>query len=117
MGFFSDGKALTWKDAKKLAQFIRDNGIEQFLNIYNAARDRKEDGALWGDELEYIVVKFDAARRLATLSLRAHEILPVLQEEEKQHPASFVVFFSFFPFFFFIFFFLLLFPPKALVSS
>lgn len=90
MGFLAEGKALEWSEAKKLAQFIRDNGIEQFLSVFNAARERNGDVPLWGDELEYLVIKFDPEKRTATISLRAHEILPILQEEEKEDAATFV---------------------------
>eukprot|EP01096_Ripella_sp_DP13-Kostka_P007805 TRINITY_DN2879_c0_g1_i1.p1 TRINITY_DN2879_c0_g1~~TRINITY_DN2879_c0_g1_i1.p1 ORF type:complete len:719 (-),score=276.59 TRINITY_DN2879_c0_g1_i1:225-2120(-) len=88
MGFLAEGKALEWSEAKKLAQFIRNNGIEQFLSVFNAARERNGDVPLWGDELEYLVIKFDPEKRTATISLRAHEILPILQEEEKEDAAT-----------------------------
>ena len=37
-------------------------------------------------QIEYMLVKFDDKEKKARLCLRAHEVLPTLQESEKQNP-------------------------------
>lgn len=55
MGFLDEGETLPWEEAKKLADYIRDNGIEQFLNIYESRRYRNNDELKWGDEVGDII--------------------------------------------------------------
>lgn len=38
--------------------------------------------------MEYIIVKFDDVKQRATVSLRANELLPQLQEKEQADPES-----------------------------
>lgn len=38
--------------------------------------------------MEYIIVKFDDENQRATVSLRAEELLPILQEKEHAEPES-----------------------------
>lgn len=40
--------------------------------------------------MEYIIVKFDDKNQRATVSLRADEILPQLQEKETEEPESMI---------------------------
>ncbi|PKI84318.1 glutamate--cysteine ligase [Malassezia vespertilionis] len=79
MGLLSLGTPLEWAEATKLAAHIRKHGIDQFLSVWRAAKDRSGDPVLWGDELEYMVVVFDPVQHTARLSLRQGEILRVLQ--------------------------------------
>ena len=51
MGFLSEGNVLPWEEAKKYANFIRQQGILQFLNIYKNAVTRNGDSFKWGDEV------------------------------------------------------------------
>jgi glutamate--cysteine ligase catalytic subunit len=51
MGLLSVGTPLEWKDAKAYCEHVRNNGIEQFVNIFNRLKGRKEDILLWGDEV------------------------------------------------------------------
>lgn len=39
-------------------------------------------------QVEYIIVKFDDENQRATVSLRAEELLPKLQEKEQENPQS-----------------------------
>ncbi|KAJ9066034.1 glutamate--cysteine ligase [Entomophthora muscae] len=82
MGLLSLGTPLHWNDAKNHADKVRKHGIQQFINIYHNLKDRKNDVLLWGDEVEYMMVAFDHENEKARLSLRVHEFLPGLQEEE-----------------------------------
>ncbi|KAH7108152.1 glutamate-cysteine ligase catalytic subunit [Auriculariales sp. MPI-PUGE-AT-0066] len=78
MGLLSLGTALTWEDAKKYADHVRDHGITQLLHTWDRLKDRSGDELLWGDEVEYIILSLDRERKRALLSLRQSEILPAL---------------------------------------
>lgn len=51
MGFLDEGETLEWSEAKKLADYIRKVGIEQFLRIYETKKERNNDELKWGDEV------------------------------------------------------------------
>lgn len=86
MGLLSEGSPLSWEETKALAQHVREHGIEQFINLYARLRDRQGDMLKWGDEVEYIIVRFDDERKAAQVSLRAREMLAVLNEKEAADP-------------------------------
>lgn len=86
MGLLSEGSPLSWEETKALAQHVREHGIEQFINMYARLRDRQGDMLKWGDEVEYIIVRFDDERKTAQVSLRAREMLAVLNEKEAADP-------------------------------
>lgn len=86
MGLLSEGSPLSWTETKNLADHVRKHGIIQFINLYNLLKDRQGDVLKWGDEIEYMLVKFDHNTKKARLCLRAHDILPKLQEQEKIDP-------------------------------
>ncbi|EEB12269.1 glutamate--cysteine ligase, putative [Pediculus humanus corporis] len=88
MGLLTEGSPLTWEETRDLADHVREHGITQFINLYHKLKDRQGDFLKWGDEVEYMIVKFDHERKTARLSLRAQEILPILQEPEKNDPES-----------------------------
>ncbi|CAG8703645.1 34557_t:CDS:2, partial [Racocetra persica] len=81
MGLLSKKKLLPWDQTKQHADHIRNQGIKQFLSIYNKAKDRENDSLLWGDEIEYMVIAYDDENKNAKLSLRAQDILQELQNE------------------------------------
>lgn len=86
MGLLSEGSPLSWEETKALAQHVREHGIEQFINLYARLRDRQGDMLKWGDEVEYIIVRFDDEQKAAQVSLRAREMLAVLNEKEAADP-------------------------------
>ncbi|CAK1548462.1 unnamed protein product [Leptosia nina] len=88
MGLLTEGSPLTWEETKALAEHVRQHGIEQFINLYRKLRDRTGDVLKWGDEVEYIIVKFDDKNQRATVSLRAADILPELQKKELEDPEN-----------------------------
>lgn len=88
MGLLSEGSPLTWEETKALAEHVRQHGIEQFINLYRKLQDRTGDVLKWGDEVEYIIIKFDDENQRATVSLRAKELLPLLQEKELADPQN-----------------------------
>lgn len=83
MGFLSEGHALPWEEANKYADYIRKEGIQQFLRIYNGVKTRCCDQLMWGDEIEYQLIEVDHEKKTARLSLRAPEILNELMVDEK----------------------------------
>lgn len=66
MGLLTQGRPLTWEETKHYTQFIREHGIEQFLQIYNKIKDRRNDCLKWGDEVDL----FDSHRRSIVTFLR-----------------------------------------------
>ncbi|TIA88201.1 hypothetical protein E3P99_02715 [Wallemia hederae] len=78
MGLLSLGTPLDWADAKQLADYVRSNGVQQFLSIFYNLKDRQGEPLLWGDEIEYMVILLDEATQTAKLSLRQSEILEKL---------------------------------------
>lgn len=51
MGLLSKGKPLSWAEAKEQADYVREQGIVQFLEQYSKVRHRHGDYLLWGDEV------------------------------------------------------------------
>lgn len=60
----------------------RRHGVKQFVALYNRLKERRGDVLLWGDEVEYNVLKLDRRGGTVRVSLRAGELLAKLQEAE-----------------------------------
>ncbi|XP_070493239.1 glutamate--cysteine ligase [Chironomus tepperi] len=88
MGLLTEGSPLSWEETKKFTNHVREHGIEQFINLYARLKDRQGDVLKWGDEVEYMIIKFDDEKQTAQVSLRALEILNQLQEKELKDPNS-----------------------------
>lgn len=86
MGLLSEGSPLSWEETKALAHHVREHGIEQFINLYARLKDRQGDILKWGDEVEYIIVRFDDEKQETQVSLCAREMLAVLNEKEASDP-------------------------------
>ncbi|KAH0827873.1 glutamate-cysteine ligase-domain-containing protein [Lanmaoa asiatica] len=80
MGLLYLGTPLTWDEASKHADHVREHGITQFLHTWDRVKDRHGDELLWGDEIEYMVIAFDDETKNAKLSLRQTEILAKLSK-------------------------------------
>ncbi|KAI2605954.1 GCS-domain-containing protein [Hypoxylon fragiforme] len=83
MGLLALGTALDWPDAQKHAQQVRAWGIKQLLEIWNKAKHKERDAMLWGDEIEYLVVKYSKDDPKVLLSLRQADILNALAADEE----------------------------------
>jgi glutamate--cysteine ligase catalytic subunit len=83
MGFLFASKSLKWEESLELLKYIRDHGIEQFLNTFHAVKSVKEDLLRWGDEIEYGVVHFEGGpespHRRVQASLRSASIIEDLK--------------------------------------
>lgn len=86
MGLLSEGRPLSWEETKALADHVRQHGIEQFIHLYARLRDRQGDVLKWGDEVEYILVKFDEEHETAQVALTAKDLLQELNKKEEQDP-------------------------------
>lgn len=86
MGLLSEGSPLSWEETKRHADHVRKHGIIQFINQYKRLKERKKDVLYWGDEVEYMLVKFDHEKKRAKLCLKAESVLNELQKKEKESP-------------------------------
>ncbi|KAJ3391929.1 hypothetical protein HDU84_005077 [Entophlyctis sp. JEL0112] len=84
MGLLSLGTPLEWHQAKTHAPHVRAHGISQFRNIWESVKTRRRDKLLWGDEIEYIVVAFNADAREVKLASRAYDVLLQLENNERE---------------------------------
>ena len=86
MGLLNFGTPLKWHESIQHQSKINKGGIEQFLHIYNAAKDFKDHELKWGDEVEYLIMQTDHSAQKTTLLLDAPELLEQLQEDEHAQP-------------------------------
>lgn len=75
---------MDWADAKKVAEYVRTHGITQLIAVFARAAEFEGLSLLWGDEVEYMVVKLDEEKRLARLALRSHDILGAFEEARQR---------------------------------
>ncbi len=85
MGLLSLGSPLSWAETEPLVEQIKEQGLRQFVLNYDRLKSRQGDCLKWGDEIEYMVVKFDHQNRRVRLALRGPELLQKLQESENTH--------------------------------
>lgn len=86
MGLLSAGTPLSWPDSRPYRRRIHTDGIKQFLNVFHATKHFHNHDLKWGDEVEYLILHIDKKSRKATLSLRAPQLLDILQREEHAQP-------------------------------
>lgn len=87
MGLLSLGTPLSWEETAKVAKYVQQHGIEQFINNFNRTKNRQGDVLRFGDEIEYMLIKFDHENRRVRVSLRGAEILKTLMDkEDKEDP-------------------------------
>jgi len=79
MGFLSEGKPLDWSKSQQFLDYVKKHGVVQFLNTLRTCEKKQYPEFLWGDEVEYIIIKMVEGR--ARLSLRTKEILEDIQKE------------------------------------
>ena len=88
MGFLEAGDPVPWSDSLEFLAYVREHGVAQFLQIYEKVKGVQNEDLLWGDEVEYGVLKINKEEGTVKLSLRGAEILKELQtkEETLSHP-------------------------------
>ncbi|KAL0482831.1 glutamate-cysteine ligase catalytic subunit [Acrasis kona] len=85
MGLLRVGKPMGWHEALPIVPYVKEHGIQQFLNLYNKLKDRSGDVLKWGDEIEYMIIKRDDDAKTVKLSLRAKQILENLVLSELEY--------------------------------
>lgn len=75
MGLLASGIPLTWEETQKHANYVRKEGIEQFLHVWKDAGKKSKQQLLWGDEIEYMLISYDDENKIASLSLQQENIL------------------------------------------
>jgi glutamate--cysteine ligase catalytic subunit len=54
MGFLYAGSPpLSWEEVQKIKEYIREHGIEQFINLYKANLSTEGHNLRWGEEIEF----------------------------------------------------------------
>lgn len=81
MGLLSLGTPFDWEEARKHAERVRALGIVQLIKMFEAASERSNDEFLWGDEIEYMLLKVDKTAKTAKLAIDEDFILERLSEE------------------------------------
>ncbi|KAH3670537.1 hypothetical protein OGAPHI_001052 [Ogataea philodendri] len=81
MGLLSLGTPLHWTESRNYAEHVRENGVEQLINCFAAAKARENDPFLWGDEVEYMLVSLDKSHKTARLAIDKDYILRDLGED------------------------------------
>ena len=62
------------------------NLFQQFIHLYRKLEKRRGDVLKWGDEVEYIIVKFDRENKKAQLALKVVDNFLKLFNFEVQLP-------------------------------
>jgi len=87
-GLLVVGTPLEWPDSLPHLGYVREHGVLQFIHQYNEHKERECDKLLWGEELEYPILKVDREKKTVKLSLRGAEVLECLREKEEAHGRS-----------------------------
>mmetsp|Transcript_114329 Transcript_114329/g.262359 ORF Transcript_114329/g.262359 Transcript_114329/m.262359 type:complete len:776 (-) Transcript_114329:244-2571(-) len=84
MGFLHISEPMDWQDSLKKLHYVRDHGVEQFLQVFHAVKHVTGDLLRWGDEIEYQVIRLegDGEARTCKVSNRAATIIHDLQNIE-----------------------------------
>jgi glutamate--cysteine ligase catalytic subunit len=77
------GTPLAWEDSLQWLSYVREHGVLQFIHTYNQRKDRSNEKLLWGEELEYPILKIDSTAKTVKLSLRGHDVLETLHAREE----------------------------------
>ncbi|CAF1500131.1 unnamed protein product [Adineta ricciae] len=80
MGVLSAGRPLTWKEIVEVRTLLKNDACNDLIKIFRKHSERKNDPFLWGDEIEYSLVRFDHENQHVQLLLKADELLAKLNE-------------------------------------
>lgn len=82
--FKTESPAQVWMKVKESIETTRQLGIDEFIQIYNNQKDRKNDPLKWGDELEFYIVKFNDYEKKARLCTKTDKLLEITDKWEKE---------------------------------
>ena len=88
MGIQDEGRALSWTQTQAYSDIVRRKGIQQLIRMFRDGRQRSSDPFLFGDEVEYLLIRLDHSSSRAQVSLRASQLLEQLAEREKEEEAA-----------------------------
>lgn len=54
MGLLTIGEPLSWSETKSYAEYIREHGIKQFINLYNLCKTKTSEVLKFGDEVIFV---------------------------------------------------------------
>eukprot|EP01062_Namystynia_karyoxenos_P055915 TRINITY_DN46928_c0_g1_i1.p1 TRINITY_DN46928_c0_g1~~TRINITY_DN46928_c0_g1_i1.p1 ORF type:complete len:739 (+),score=272.16 TRINITY_DN46928_c0_g1_i1:90-2306(+) len=90
----TEGEALDWNDprAAEARKYVLEHGVAQFLSLYSNYKDEVSKPFLWGEEVEYCLVKLDEQNKRAALWLKVsdgnpEDPLKKLNDEEQVQKA------------------------------
>lgn len=87
MGLLSvQGHPLTWAESQAYIPYVKEHGIDQFIAIYNACKDRADDRFLWGDEIEGLIIQMPRAGHggEAQLVLSGYDIIEAVERLQSE---------------------------------
>ena len=76
------GRPLPWQEAKDKLTYVRQHGVDQFIQHYRRHETKQRDTLLYGDEIEYGLFKLSGDG--ASLSLRGDEVRSLLSNREAE---------------------------------
>ncbi|EDL44994.1 gamma-glutamylcysteine synthetase, putative [Plasmodium vivax] len=82
MGFLKVGTPLTWEEVQKVKSLIRLYGILQFVHTYKCNKDRVDENIMFGDEIEYIVIRNDETLKESSALLCATDLIDEMMNLE-----------------------------------
>jgi len=85
MGLLKVGVPQPWEKSKKNVSYVRKAGVRQFISHYDRVKDLQGDELLWGDEIEYGIFHMDHDKKEIRMSLRAKEVMDILNTKEASH--------------------------------
>jgi glutamate--cysteine ligase catalytic subunit len=80
MGLLDVGTPLSWAESIPYISTVKHNGLLQLINIHNTLQHRQNDHFLYGDELEYVIVKLDKQQKTARLVLKGKQVQTKLEK-------------------------------------
>ncbi|UJR24145.1 hypothetical protein I4U23_027111 [Adineta vaga] len=84
MGVLSTGRPLDWKEIVQVRSILKEHALNDLIHILNQHSQRKNDEFLWGDEIEYSLIRFDHENKRVQLLLKSDEILTKFNENIHQ---------------------------------
>ncbi|SPJ10259.1 gamma-glutamylcysteine synthetase [Plasmodium sp. DRC-Itaito] len=82
MGFLKIGTPLSWDDVQDVKSLIRLYGILQFVHVYKLNKDRYDENIMFGDEIEYIIIRNDESLKESSALLCASDLIDEMMNLE-----------------------------------
>ncbi|RWS19566.1 glutamate--cysteine ligase catalytic subunit-like isoform X2, partial [Leptotrombidium deliense] len=84
MGIFTTGETFAWEEMQAHIKNVKKQAVMGFIQMCNKVKSVEHNNLCWGDEVEYVIVKFDEENKKVQLHLnRALEILDVMDKREE----------------------------------